>query len=131
MTKEESRIQTHIKFSVQTIDLKNDRLSAHTWHPSTDLYETDEAFIAMIEIAGVNPENINISIDRGIVMVTGQRKLNSSQGSCHQIEIPCGEFSSIVRIPQSIDTERVEAFYEKGLLHIILPKSKQVKIDIS
>jgi len=101
------------------------RSRPRTWRPPTDVYETDDAVVVKIEIAGMNPDDIAISyVDRELV-VRGNRRDVDEKLSFHCMEIPYGEFTTEVFLPGAYDEEKIEAKYVHGFLYITLPKSKQ------
>jgi HSP20 family protein len=101
------------------------RARPRAWRPPTDVYETDDAVVVKIEIAGMNPDDIAISfIDRELV-VRGNRRDTDEKLSYHCMEIPYGEFHTEVFLPGAYDEDKFEAKYVNGFLYIVLPKSKQ------
>ncbi len=101
------------------------RSRPRTWRPPTDVYETDEAVIVKIEIAGMNPEDFSISYVDRVLTVHGTRQDIDAKLSYHCLEIPYGEFDTEVVLPGSYLDDQIEAKYENGFLYITLPKSKQ------
>ncbi len=98
---------------------------SRTWRPPTDVYETDDAVIVKMEIAGMNPDDIAISfIDRELV-VRGNRRDVDEKNTFHCMEIPYGEFHTEVILPGAYQEDQIEAKYVHGFLYITLPKSKQ------
>jgi HSP20 family protein len=101
------------------------RARPRTWRPPTDVYETDDAVIVKIEIAGMNPDDIAISfIDRELV-VRGNRRDIDAKLSYHCMEIPYGEFHTEAFLTGAYEEDQIEAKYINGFLYITLPKSKQ------
>ena len=101
------------------------RARPRTWRPPTDVYETDDAVVVKIEIAGMNSDDISISfIDRELI-VRGNRRDIDDKLSYNCMEIPYGEFHTEVFLPGTYDEARFEAKYTNGFLYIVLPKSKQ------
>lgn len=101
------------------------RARSRTWRPPTDVYETDDAVIVKMEIAGMNPDDIAISfIDRELV-VRGNRRDVDEKITFHCMEIPYGEFHTEVILPGAYQEDQIEAKYVHGFLFITLPKSKQ------
>jgi HSP20 family protein len=118
-----------IRITSRVVNLKL-RVHPHAWHPATDLFETEKEYIIKVEIAGVSEEDITVSLDKNIISIYGQRPLVSPDGAFHRLEIPYGDFSSIVEIPQEIDPHKVEAFYKNGFLTVKMPKAAPVNIEI-
>ena len=105
---------------------------SHTWQPPIDVYETDEKIIVLAEISGMREEDFSITIDQNILSIYGVRYLSVEEGSAiHQIEILYGEFFSEVEIPLPINTELIEASYQKGLLKIVIDKATPKQILVT
>lgn len=95
------------------------------WRPSTDVYETDDAAIVKIEVAGMAPEDFTISFAERTLTVRGVRRDIEAKLSYHCLEIPYGEFHVEVFLTGTHDENAIEAKYDKGFLYITLPKAKQ------
>ena len=95
------------------------------WHPPTDVYETDEAVIVKIEIAGMNPDDFVISFLDRVLTVSGVRHDVQDKLCYHRLEIPYGEFQTQVQLQGSFSEDQIEAHYENGYLQITLPSVSQ------
>jgi len=122
--------QGTIRITTQFFNLKL-RVHPHAWHPATDLFETQDEYIIKIEIAGMSEDDFTVNVENNTVAVYGQRPLVNPEGAFHRLEVPYGDFSSIVEIPQDIDQQRIEAYYKNGFLTILLPKAKSVNVKIN
>ncbi|MCL5952533.1 MAG: Hsp20/alpha crystallin family protein [Chloroflexi bacterium] len=100
------------------------RSRPRTWRPPTDVYETDDAVIVKIEIAGMNPEDLKISFVDRVLVVSGNRQDVDAKLSYHCLEIPYGEFQTEIALTGAYDEEAIEAKYENGFLRVTLPKTK-------
>jgi HSP20 family molecular chaperone IbpA len=106
-------------------DLAGRRRSLHNplaWRPPTDLCETEEAFVAHVEIAGVKEGCLSVSYADRTLTVTGIREYSGHRGAYHQMEIRFGEFRTQVRLPVSVDEDKIEASYSDGFLTVLMPK---------
>ena len=92
------------------------------WRPPTDVYETEDQVVIKLELAGVDPEQIEISFDERILRINGTRGDDQFKQSYHCLEIPYGPFLSEVYLPGNYDENRIEAQYKDGFLTITLPK---------
>jgi HSP20 family protein len=101
----------------------------HVWHPATDLFETAAKYIVKIEISGMENEGFSINFDNNILTILGSRVGNEITGSYHRMEIPYGDFSTSINIPGEVQINLIEAFYDNGILTILLPK-KRVCVEI-
>lgn len=99
---------------------------AAVWRPPTDVYETEEQIMVVIEIAGVSEEDLSVTLYNDLLVVEGVRgqpsSLKESMSACHQLGIKYGEFRSEVQVPVTVDHDAVTAEYKNGLLSIILRK---------
>lgn len=100
------------------------RVQSHVWSPPTDVYETDSAYIVRVEVAGMRQQDFEINLQDDYLIIRGTRPDVPERRAYHQMEIRFGEFSSIISIPEAIDSEHAEAEYDDGFLFVVLPKSE-------
>ena len=94
------------------------------WRPAADVAETARSIEVTVDLAGVDEDDFEVQLfDNGLV-VEGRRHLPScgEDAVYHSAGIPQGLFRVEVPLPARIDPARVEARYERGLLHVTLPK---------
>lgn len=94
------------------------------WHPPTDIYETEDEFIVICELAGVKKDNIQVLLEGNVLRIKGRRDDNVPPGSVifHDIEILYGQFEREVILPKDIVITETKAIYKDGLLRIHLKK---------
>ena len=93
------------------------------WRPPTDIYETLDEIIVVIELAGVAEEDMIVTLFSDLLIVEGRREQPVTEMSaCHQLGIKYGDFRSEISIHVPVDQENVKADYKNGLLTIILRK---------
>jgi HSP20 family protein len=99
--------------------------SQSTWTPNVDVYECSDMLVVRMELAGVNKEDIEITLHERLLLVRGHRKDPCRTARCkfRQMEIDYGYFERRIVIPRSIDGNRVRAEVQNGFLHIELPKA--------
>jgi HSP20 family protein len=101
------------------------RLLVHArWRPAADMAETTRSIEVTVDLAGVDEDDFEVQLfDNGLV-VEGRRQLPScgEDAVYHAAGIPQGFFRVELPLPASIDPDGVEARYERGLLHVTLPK---------
>ena len=106
------------------------------WAPRLDIYETVDGFIAVVELADVDPQDVTIEIEGAEVALTGRRSPAAPpQGAdCLQLEVPFGDFERRVILPAPVDASRATADFKDGMLTVHLPKTQQsrrrVQVDI-
>ena len=98
--------------------------SQYSWKPQVDIYETPDEIVILVELAGVNKEDFNVEISRGVLKIYGTREGKQLTGNAryHLAEIPYGYFERNFSLSSPIDTETVVATYRDGFLHIRLAK---------
>jgi HSP20 family protein len=105
-------------------------LASHSaWTPNTDVYETPEGLVVTMEIAGIEKDDLEITLNDRLLLVRGHRKDPCRQKRCsfRQMEIDYGPFERRIVIPRSVDGSRVRAQFQNGFLHIELPRSQQTE----
>lgn len=97
------------------------------WRPPTDVYETDEHIVVMMELAGVREDDVEVTIFNDILVVAGKRQdtARPERVRYHEMAIHFGRFRSEVFLPISVKPECIEAKYENGFLSIWLAKGCQ------
>lgn len=98
-----------------------------SWRPPINVYETDEAMLLVVDLAGVDPSNLHIHAHPSQIAVHGTRHLAmpSALRRIQRMEIGSGPFQLELQLTVMIDPERVEARYTDGLLEIRLPYASQ------
>jgi len=102
---------------------------------TVDLYQTPTDIIVQTMVAGVQPDNLNITITRDTVIIKGKREENQSiqKDNYFVKELYWGSFSRTISLPEEVDPEEAEAIEKHGLLIIKLPKldkNRETKLKI-
>ena len=102
---------------------------SESWAPSCDLQETDDHYLLKFDLPGVNRDDIQVEMKDNQLFVSGERKeeSNENEGSRHFFERIYGKFSRVFTLPTAIESEKIEASYKDGVLHIALPKAANAK----
>jgi HSP20 family protein len=108
------------------------------WQPPADVYETDDAWVLKLELAGVPKGDFSVSVNEGVLMVRGTRRdeFEGQWRTYHQAEINYNEFSRGFSLPTGIDEGNIKARYKDGLLTITIkkqsnPPGERKKISIT
>lgn len=102
--------------------------NAARWRPAADILESDEAFEIDLELPGFHREDIEVTVEDGVLTVSGHREVASQEGqSWHLRERASGRFSRSFSLPSSVRAEDVTARFEDGVLRIRLPKEEQAR----
>src|ERR671919_1515800 len=94
------------------------------WQPDADTYETATTIQILVDLAGVDEDHFEVQLFEDALVVQGRRQLPSGPaGALYLVaRIRQGPFALAVPLPAPVDPDRVEARYERGLLHITLDK---------
>jgi len=106
------------------------RLVVHTrWRPDADMTETASAVEITVELPGVSEDDFEIQLFEDALVVTGQRRIPSSEEAAvyHTASIRQGPFQVELPLPAAVDAERVKAHYDRGLLRVTLPKRAEAR----
>jgi HSP20 family protein len=100
-----------------------------------DAYREGDEFVVHFDIPGVDPSSIDLDVERNVLTVKAERVPSAPEGVEFQVcERPRGVFSRQLFLGDTLDTERIEARYDAGVLTMRLPiaeKAKPRKISIS
>jgi HSP20 family protein len=94
------------------------------FRPQVDAFRTDDPpmFTVLVEIAGIDPDQVNVTATEGSLVISGERRRQRCEGPVfQQIEIEYGPFERLVHLPEEVDLSQAEARYERGLLTIAIP----------
>ena len=96
------------------------------WAPSVDISENETEFTLLADIPGVAPEDIDISMEKGVLTIKGERKTeNVEEGENYRrVERQSGQFYRRFTLPDSADADKIEAKSEHGVLKITIPKQE-------
>jgi HSP20 family protein len=105
------------------------------WIPPLDVAETKDEIIVTVELPGVDPSNVEVTVANGILTIKGEKKHERKDERYHLIERTYGTFTRSIRLPVDFDENNVKATYKDGVLKIVLPKvekakEKEIKIQI-
>jgi HSP20 family protein len=98
------------------------------FRPQVDCYrmERPAAIHVVVELAGVDPEKVQIFADERTLILAGERRRPRSTGRVYQqMEIDYGRFTRQIALPADIDVEASKATYNHGVLTIVLPLAKK------
>lgn len=92
--------------------------------PSFDVYETPDKFTVLVELPGMTTDQVDITVEDGVLAISGERKFYDSvqEESFHRIERRFGAFQRKMVLPQQCDVNKVQATMNNGLLTIDVPK---------
>ena len=99
------------------------------WTPALDVQEDKDNFSVRVELPGLKREEIEVSLDDGALVISGERKTETvGEGTeVHRRERFYGKFQRTLAFPSEVVTDKVQAAYKDGVLTVTLPKAEQAK----
>jgi HSP20 family protein len=100
-----------------------------TWEPRLDIAETKDALTIKAEMPGVKPEEIQLSLQDGVLTIKGEKEEEKEEKDqhYHRVERSYGSFMRSVRMPAPVDAGMVTAAFKNGVLTVTLPKTAEAK----
>ena len=96
------------------------------WTPSVDIGENDKEFTLLADIPGIDPKDIDISMEKGMLTIRGERLSEDAEEgeNYRRVERQSGQFYRRFTLPESADADKIEAKSEYGVLKITIPKQE-------
>ena len=104
--------------------------TARPWSPAVDIFENEDALVFKADVPDIDPKDIDLQVENQTLTLKGNRKFEQpigQKGGYHRIERSFGQFVRTFTVPTTVDTERVQADYENGVLTVKLPKKEAAK----
>ncbi len=110
---------------------------AEGWAPSADISETKDKVIVKVDLPGLEAADVQLSISGDLLTVKGEKKQEQEEKDEHHhyVERSYGAFQRSFRLPVEVDSDKVQAKFDKGVLRITLPKTarakkKEIKVQV-
>jgi HSP20 family protein len=108
------------------------------WRPTADITETDKEYLIKADLPEVKKEDIDISVDNGVLTLSGERRVEKSTENEkeHRRESFYGAFQRSFALPEDVDQDKITADCKDGVLKVHLPKSeakkpKSIQVNVS
>ncbi len=103
--------------------------STRTWAPPVDIFEDENNIVLKAELPGLDPKDVEVRVEDNTLYLKGERKFEREvkQENYHRVERSYGTFARSFSLPNSINSEKVEAHYKDGILTLSLPKREEAK----
>jgi HSP20 family protein len=116
---------------------REEALTSGAFVPPVDIYEDQHGIQLKLEVPGIEEKDLNIHVENNVLTVSGERKFENEQKeeNFHRIERRYGSFSRSFTLPNTVDTDKITADYNNGVLSVRLvkreeAKPKQIKVNI-
>lgn len=108
-------------------DDRHSRPSGRLWCPAADVYRTHDGWIVKVDLAGIKPADIEVTIDDRVLRISGSRRDGTcGEGVSHyQLEITYSRFEKMIQFPRSIEHASIDREYRDGLLILRLREEQE------
>ena len=105
---------------------ENGNIATANWAPAVDIKEDDKAFTLLADIPGVDPDDIEVTMEKGVLTIKGERQSEkkTEEENYKRVERQYGVFYRRFTLPDSANAEGIEAHSEHGVLKITIPKQE-------
>jgi len=129
-----SQLQSEINRVFGNLNHTDSNSATSDWSPAVDVREYSDRFQLLLDVPGVDPKAVEITLDNGVLTVSGSRTEEKSaspaavEAAQHQrIERPFGRFHRRFILPDTADGENVQASGRHGVLEITIPKQPKAQ----
>ena len=116
---------------------RDDSLTTSSFAPAVDVYEDEHQVNLKIDVPGIDEKDIDVRVENNTLTVHGERKIEKEEKeeNYRRVERQYGSFTRTFTLPTTVDSEKVSATYDKGVLKVALPKKaeakpKQIKVNV-
>lgn len=121
------QLQRELNMPMNKFDTdENGNIATANWAPAVDIKEDDQAFTLLADIPGVDPDDIEVTMDKGVLTVKGERQSEkkTEEENYKRVERQYGVFYRRFTLPDSANPDAIEATSEHGVLKITIPKQE-------
>ncbi|HEY2959957.1 MAG TPA: Hsp20/alpha crystallin family protein [Actinomycetota bacterium] len=103
--------------------------AARGWAPALDIAERNDAYVVTVEVPGIKPEELEITVEDGTLTISGERRFESEtkEQQFHRVERRYGAFRRSITLPAGVRADAIDASFEDGLLKVVVPKAEEAK----
>ena len=103
--------------------------SNRPWSPEVDIYESENELVLKADVPDVDLQDIDVRVENQTLTIAGERKFEKKDSvkGYHRIERSYGNFVRSFAVPNSFDTDHINAAYRNGVLTVTLPKKEAAK----
>jgi HSP20 family protein len=104
-------------------------MASADWAPLVDIVESEQEFMLLAELPGVQKSDVKLSVQDGVLTLNGQREQNKEAKGIryHRTERAYGRFARSFAVPESVDEQKLSAEFRDGILRVRLPKAEKAK----
>jgi HSP20 family protein len=131
-------LQNRVNSLFRNLNDEEHPLTTASFVPAVDIYEDADKLTLKLEIPGINEKDLDVRVEDNTLTVKGERKFEAEEKeeNFHRIERVYGSFYRAFTLPSTVETDKVQANYNAGVLKLELKKKpeaqpKQIKINVA
>jgi HSP20 family protein len=116
---------------------REEAITTGAFIPPVDIYEDEQSIVLKLEVPGIEEKDLDIRVENNVLMVRGERKFEQEEKeeNFHRVERRYGSFTRQFTLPNTVDTDNVQADLHNGVLRLRLAKRaeakpKQIKVGV-
>lgn len=130
------QFQNEINKAFSIFDNQAATNNTNSWTPAVDITEYKDRYSLAVELPGIQPESVEITLDEGVLEIQGQRVDNTKEEDVvyRRSERRAGQFQRRFHLPETADVDGVKASNKDGVLEITIPKQEKAqprKIEVA
>jgi HSP20 family protein len=115
------KLSSTVQFAKRRVSIRRDHET--NWTPNTDVYISDSGLVIKVELAGMQRENLELTVEGDNLRISGQRPDGCRTSQCKflAMEINYGAFETVIDVPEGFDLSCGKAVYQNGFLRVDIP----------
>ena len=103
--------------------------TARAWAPALDIAERNDAYVVNVEVPGIKPDDLEITLEDGVLTISGERRFEeeTKEAQYHRVERSYGAFRRSITLPTRVMADAIDATFENGVLQVVVPKAEEAK----
>ena len=101
--------------------------SGQSWLPAAEVTSGSEGWTIRMGLPGIDPKDVSVDLDHNVLTISGERTTPEGKDKKHLSELGYGSFMRSFTLPDTVDTEKVAAKFEHGMLELTLPVTEATK----
>ncbi|HEY9016500.1 MAG TPA: Hsp20/alpha crystallin family protein [Gemmatimonadales bacterium] len=100
-----------------------------SWYPACDVLEDKDSVKIIVELPGLTPDDVKLSLENNVLSIRGEKKQQAEERTerVHRYERSYGTFERSFALPTSVDSDKVSASFQNGILTVTVPKAERAR----
>lgn len=115
--------------NIGSVGWDSEELSNRRWMPATDIRETSDSYEVVAELPGMTKDEVDITLENNVLTLSGERRFEreKERDNFHRLERSYGTFARSFTLPRNVDSDKVDAKFDDGVLTLTIPKVAEAR----